>query len=200
MKRSFGAKTLAMPAPVWLIGSYDADGKPNIMNAAWGGVCNSQPPSVAVSLRPATHSHAGIVQRKAFTVSIPCETQIIPADYVGLVSGRDTDKFAATGWTAARSDLVDAPYIAEAPLVLECRVVQISNLGLHTQFVGEIVDVKADEAVLNEQGRIDITRLRPLIYDTAGRRYFGLGEAKGDAFKIGHALTAGGKSSPDGRE
>lgn len=200
MKRSFGTKTLAMPTPVWLIGSYDAEGKPNVMNAAWGGVCNSRPASVSVSLRPATHSHAAILQRKAFTVSIPSETQIAEADYVGLVSGRDADKFAVTGWTPVRSDLVDAPYIAEAPLVLECRLVQASDLGLHTQFVGEIVDVKAEESILDEGGVIDIARLRPLIYDTARRRYFGIGSAKGDAFKIGNEIVDESKSSSEGRE
>jgi flavin reductase (DIM6/NTAB) family NADH-FMN oxidoreductase RutF len=200
MKRSIGSKTLAMPTPTWVIGSYDANGKPNIMNAAWGGICNSKPPSIAVSLRPATLSHENITRRKAFTVSITSERQVVETDYVGIVSGRAVDKFAATGWTPVRSDVVDAPYVGEAPLVIECRLVQVSDLGLHTQFVGEIVDVKADEAILDANGLPDITKLRPLLYDTAGRRYFGIGEVMGEAFRIGHRLDADATSSSDGKE
>ena len=121
MKQSAGAKTLAMPTPVWLVGTYDAVGKPNIMTIAWGGICNSQPASVNVSLRKATYSYEAIVARKAFTVSIPSERHAAEADYVGTVSGRDVDKFKATGFTPVRSEIDDAPYVAEAPIVIECR-------------------------------------------------------------------------------
>ncbi len=116
MKQSLGAKTLLFPAPVLLVGTYDHQGRPNLMNAAWGGICCSQPPCVAVSLRKATYSYAGIVENKAFTIGIPSEAQMKEADYVGTVSGRDTDKFAETGFTPVKSDLVDAPYAAESPL------------------------------------------------------------------------------------
>ena len=92
------------------------------MNAAWGGICCSKPPCVAVSLRKATYSYAGIVERKAFTVGIACEGRMVEADYVGIASGRDVDKFAVAGLTPVRSDLVDAPYAAEFPVVLECRL------------------------------------------------------------------------------
>lgn len=188
MKQSIGAKTLAMPCPVWLVGTYDAAGKANFMTVAWGGICCSQPPCVTVSLRKATHSYAAIEARKAFTVSIPSETEVAQADFGGIASGRDTDKFAACGWTAVRSDLVDAPFIAEAPLVVECRLVQSVELGLHTQFVGEIVDVKAEEAVLGAKGYPDITKVKPFVWDSAHRRYFGLGAPLGTAWEIGKTI------------
>jgi flavin reductase (DIM6/NTAB) family NADH-FMN oxidoreductase RutF len=189
MKQSIGAKTLAVPTPVWLVGSYDAEGKPNIMTAAWGGICCSQPPCITVSLRRATYSYAAIEARQAFTVSIPSQEQVVQADCVGIVSGRDTDKFAVCNWTAVRSDLVDAPYVAEVPLVVECRLVQALELGLHTQFIGEIMDVKADQAVLGAKGYPDITKVKPIIWDTAHRGYYGIGAFLGRAWEIGKEIA-----------
>jgi len=185
MKESLGARTLLFPTPVLMVGTYDRDGKPNLMNAAWGGICCSQPPCVAVSLRKATYSHAAIVERKAFTVGIACETRMAEADYVGITSGRDVDKFATSGLTPLRSDLVDAPYAAEFPVVLECRLLQTIEIGLHTQFIGEIVDVKAESDVLGEDGQPDIMKIKPLIYDTAHKGYHGVGPLLGRAFSVG---------------
>ena len=136
MKHSLGARTLLFPTPVLMVGTYDQAGKPNLMNAAWGGICCSQPPCIAVSLRKATYSHSCITERKAFTVGIACESRMVEADYVGIASGRDVDKFAATGMTPVRSELVDAPYAAEFPVVLECRLLHVVEIGLHTQFIG----------------------------------------------------------------
>lgn len=189
MKQSIGAKTLAVPTPVWLVGSYDAEGKPNIMTAAWGGICCSQPPCLTVSLRRATYSYAAIEARQAFTVSIPSQEQVVQADCVGIVSGRDTDKFAVCNWTPVRSDLVDAPYVAEVPLVVECRLVQALELGLHTQFIGEIMDVKADQAVLGAKGYPDITKVKPIIWDTAHRGYYGIGAFLGRAWEVGKEIA-----------
>jgi len=185
MKQSLGAKTLLFPTPVLLVGTFDHEGKPNLMNAAWGGICCSQPPCVAVSLRKATYSYAGIVEHKAFTLGIPSEGQIKEADYVGITSGRDTDKFTVTGLTPLKSNLVNAPYAAELPIVLECRLLHTLELGLHTQFVGEIIDVKAEEAVLDEDGLPDILKIKPLIFDTAHRGYHGVGPLLGKAFSVG---------------
>jgi flavin reductase (DIM6/NTAB) family NADH-FMN oxidoreductase RutF len=185
MKQSLGAKTLLFPTPVLLVGTYDREGKPNLMNAAWGGICNSQPPCIAVSLRKATYSHAAIVERKAFTIGIPAEAQIKEADYVGIVSGREVNKFVETGLTPVKSELVDAPYAAEIPFVLECRLLHTHEIGLHTQFVGEIIDVKADAAVLGDDGLPDILKLKPLVFDTAHRGYYGIGPFLGQAFSVG---------------
>jgi flavin reductase (DIM6/NTAB) family NADH-FMN oxidoreductase RutF len=185
VKISMGARTLLFPAPVLMVGTYGHDGKPNLMNAAWGGICCSQPPCVAVSLRKATYSWAGIVERKAFTVGIACETRMAEADFVGIASGRDVDKFTSTGLTPVRSELVDAPYAAEFPVVLECRLLQTIEIGLHTQFIGEIVDVKAETGVLGEDGHPDIMKIKPLIYDTSHRGYHGVGPLLGQAFSVG---------------
>src|SRR4030042_1151866 len=144
MKKSFGPRTLAFPTPVWVVGTYDQNGKPNAMTAAWGSICCSKPPCVAVSLRKATYSYGNIVDRRAFTISVPSEAHVKEADYFGMASGRDVNKFAQARLTPEASAVVDAPYVKEFPLVLECKLLQTIEIGLHTQFIGEIIDVKAD--------------------------------------------------------
>jgi flavin reductase (DIM6/NTAB) family NADH-FMN oxidoreductase RutF len=185
MKKSLGAKTLAQPAPAWVVGSYDAKGKPNIMTIAWGGICCSQPPCVVISLRKATYTYGSISERKAYTVNIPSAALVKEVDYVGTVSGRTIDKFVMTKLTPVRSELVDAPYIKEFPVVIECRVLHSLEIGLHTQFIGEIVDIKAEESVLNEQGVADILKVKPLIFDTGQGAYYSVGDRIGKAFSIG---------------
>ena len=185
MKRSLGAKTIVYPTPVFLVGTYDAAGKANVMTAAWAGICCSRPPCVAVSLRAATYSHGSIKERAAFTVSIPSAAQVREADYAGIYSGRDEDKIEALGLTAVRSELVDAPYIEECSLVLECELAHTHELGLHTQFVGQVMDVKADEDVLDERGRTDIRKVAPLIYAPGNQAYFAVGEEVARAFSVG---------------
>jgi flavin reductase (DIM6/NTAB) family NADH-FMN oxidoreductase RutF len=188
MKKSLGAKALLYPTPVFVVGTYDKAGKPNAMTAAWGGICCSQPPCVAVSLRKATYTHGCIVARKAFTISIPSEEHVVEADYLGLVSGKTANKFAVAGLTPVRSDLVDAPFVKEFPLVLECRLAHTIELGLHTQFVGEILDVKADEAVLAGKGLVDVKRMAPLVFTPDTQSYYGLGQLVGQAFSAGNKL------------
>jgi len=185
MKKSLGARTLVSPTPVWVIGSYDKDSKPNVMTAAWVGICCSKPPSVAISLRKATYTYSNIVERKAFTVNIPSEKYVREADYFGIASGKDVDKFLATGLTPVKSELVDAPYVQEFPLVLECKVIHTIEIGLHTQFIGEILDVKADETVLGEKGLPDIEKIRPLLFSPEVRTYHKVGDYLGQAFSIG---------------
>lgn len=182
MKRSLGAKTLAMPSPVWVIGTYDAAGTPNLMTVAWGGICCSKPPAVSISLREATYTYACVVGRRAFTVNVPSVSHAAAADLVGVVSGREGDKFAAAGLTAVPSELVDAPYVEEFPLNLECRLVDSLKLGLHTLFVGEIVDVKADEEVLGRDGYPTVDGVRHFTFVVAEQSYYALGDRIGPAF------------------
>jgi flavin reductase (DIM6/NTAB) family NADH-FMN oxidoreductase RutF len=189
MKKSLGAKTLVFPTPVFVVGTYDPNNRPNVMTAAWGGICCSQPPCVAVSLRKATYSYRNIVARKAFTLSIPSEAHLKQADYFGMVSGKDIDKFAVAGLTPVKSDLVNAPYVQEFPLILECRLAHVFELGLHTQFVGEIVDVKADETVLDSRGLADIKKVKPLVFAPDNQAYYAIGECLGKAFSAGEALA-----------
>ena len=188
MKKSLGAKTLVYPTPVFVVGTYDKEGKPNVMTASWGGLCCSQPPCVAGSLRKATYTHGNILARKAFTISIPSEDNVQQADYFGLVSGRSVDKLAATKLTPVRSELVDAPYVKEFPLVVECKLVHVIELGLHTQFVGEIVDVKAEDSVLAKGGLLEITKVKPLVFAPDTQAYYGIGKFVGRAFSSGRAF------------
>ena len=183
-KKSLGAKTIAPPSPVWLICSYDAEGKPNMMTASWVGIVCSKPPCVAVSLREATYTFGNIKAHEAYTVNIPSEKLGAVSAYAGVVSGRDVDKFAATGLTAVKSDLVDAPYIKECELVLECRLIKTVELGLHTMFIGEIIDVKADEAILGENGSPDPEKHKPFIWSVGGYGFFGLGEHMGSVGEL----------------
>jgi flavin reductase (DIM6/NTAB) family NADH-FMN oxidoreductase RutF len=193
MKKTFGAKTLVFPTPVWVVGTYDGEGKPNVMSAAWGGICCSRPPCVAVSLRKATYTYGNIVGRKAFTISVPSEAHAREADYIGIVSGKNADKFAAAGLTPVRSLLVDAPYVGEFPLVLECRLLHTIEIGLHTQFVGEILDVKAEESVLGEKGLPDIEKVRPILFDPEIKTYHGVGKFLGRAYSIGKEIGSEAK-------
>jgi len=190
VKQSLGAKTLIYPTPVLVVGSYHADGRPNVMTAAWGGIACSKPPCVSVSLRAATATHGNIIARKAFTISLPSGAQAAAADYFGLVSGRKTDKFAATGLTPLRSELVDAPYVAEFPLIVECAVVQVHELGLHTQFIGEVKDVKIEEACLDAEGHVDVHKLDPLAFAPDTGTYFALGALIGRAYSAGKTFMA----------
>ncbi len=185
MKKSLGAKTLLYPAPVLVIGTYDSDGRANAMTASWGGICCSTPPCIAVSIRKATYTYGNLIEREAFTVNIPSEDQIKAADYFGMVSGRKEDKFKAIGFTPVKGGLVNAPYIEEFPVVIECRLSQSLELGSHTQFIGEVMDIKADESVLGDGDVPDIEKLRPVIFTPVSRNYYGIGSFVGKAFSVG---------------
>lgn len=190
MKTSLGAKPLVYPTPVFVVGTYDSGNRPNVMTVAWGGICCSKPPCVAISVREATYTHGNLMQRKAFTVSVPSRDHMQAADYFGIASGRDVDKFAVTALTPVSSDLVDAPYVGEFPLVLECKVVHVAELGLHTLFVGEILDVKAEEDCLDENGKLSAELVRPFSWAPAENCYYAVGEKLGKGFTVGKALLA----------
>jgi flavin reductase (DIM6/NTAB) family NADH-FMN oxidoreductase RutF len=185
MKTSLGPKILAQPAPVWVIGSYDSHGNPNVMTAAWCGVCCSKPPCLAVSIQTPRHSFPGIVEHKAFTVNIGSVDQVKEVDYFGMVSGKKEDKFKATGMTPVKGEFVNAPYIEEFPLIVECKVVAVNELGVHTQFVGEIMDVKVDPNVLDDKGMPDMAKVRPFVFTPGNRAYHGIGEYLGQGFDLG---------------
>jgi flavin reductase (DIM6/NTAB) family NADH-FMN oxidoreductase RutF len=143
---------------------------------------------VAVSLRKATYTHGNIVARKAFTISIPSEAHVRAADHFGMVSGRDVDKFAAAKLTPVRSDLVDAPYVKEFPMIVECKLAHTIELGLHTQFVGEVMDVKVDETVLASDGTADIKKVMPLVFTPDSQGYYGVGTFIAKAFSVGEGI------------
>lgn len=167
------------------MGSYDSEGKSNVMTAAWGGVCCSKPPCVYVSLRKATYTYCNLMERKAFTISFPSEEYVKEIDYFGIVSGRDKNKFSSTNLTPVKSDLVDAPYVKEFPMIIECKVIKVVEIGLHTQFIGEIIDVKAREDILSKDKMPDTDKLKPIIWSMTNMSYFAVGESIGKSFSIG---------------
>lgn len=185
MKKSLGANPLVYPTPVWVIATYNADNSVNVMTAAWGGICCSKPPCLSVSLREATLTHGNILRNKAFTVNIATQEFITEADYFGISTGRNTDKLADTGLTSEKSLVVNAPMIKEFPLNIECTLKDVVEVGLHTQFIGEIIDVKALETILGEQDVPDVDLLKPVVFSPVVRKYHALGDTIGRAFDIG---------------
>ena len=184
MRKNFGAKPILYPQPVFIIASYDENGSPDAMNAAWGGISEATEISMCIS---AEHkSTKNILLRKAFTVSMATADTVIPCDYVGIVSGNDVpDKFARAGFHAVKSEFVDAPLIEELPMAVECHLISYDPASC--RMVGEIVNVCADERVLTD-GKIDTAKLRPIVFDGANHTYHVLGEQVGKAFHDGVAL------------
>ena len=191
MKTSIGAKTIVYPAPVLIVATYDKEGKANAMTAAWGGICCSKPPCVTVSLRKATYTYDCIVHSRAYTLNIPSQKYVKEADYLGIATGKTEDKLKTAGLTPIKSDVVNAPFIEEFPLILECKLIHTFEIGLHTQFMGEIMDVKAVDFLLNGDGLPDIEKVNPIIFAPVCRTYHGLGEKLGDAFSIGKYIKTG---------
>jgi flavin reductase (DIM6/NTAB) family NADH-FMN oxidoreductase RutF len=192
MKLYLPAQTILLPSPVLVIGTYGPDNKPNIMTAAWGGIASSKPPCISVSLREATLTYHNIKQTEAFTVNFPSEKYFKEADFVGIVSGREHDKFRETGLTPEKSKLVNAPLVKEFPYALECKLVRQVDCGLHTMFIGEIVGMVADSEVVNDNQLPDIEKVRPILWGSYGSMaYYNIGEKVGNAFSSGRELKRG---------
>lgn len=188
MKISLPPQSILLPSPVLIIGTYGSDGKPNIMNAAWGGIASSSPPCVSVSLREATLTYHNIKHSGAFTVNIPSEKYLIEADYAGMISGKDTDKFKETGLTPEKSEFVNAPLVKEFPYTLECKLIKTVELGLHTMFIGEIARLLADKEILNLNRLPDIEKVRPMMYSSGNSAYYNVGSKLGKAFSVGEEI------------
>jgi flavin reductase (DIM6/NTAB) family NADH-FMN oxidoreductase RutF len=183
MKRSLGPKTLALPLPAFLVGSYDENNNPNLMTAAWGGILSSDPPCAGVSVRPSRMTFDGVVANKAFTLSVPHRGLVAETDFCGLVSGRQHNKFQEVSLTMRESSLVSAPYVDECPLVLECKLHKTLELGSHVLLVGHILNVLAEERVLLDDV-VDPLKADPLVYGTDAS-YYSLGERIASAFSEG---------------
>ena len=184
-RKNFGAKPILYPMPVLILAAYDENGKPNAMNAAWGGISDENEISVCIS---ATHKTTeNILAKKAFTVSVADVENVVAADFVGVVSGtKDPDKMKKTGWHDEKSSFVDAPLFKELPLTLEC---VLESYETETgRLVGKIVNVSAAETILAPDGKIDPTLLRPITYDPVRNTYNVIGEVVGKAFSDGLKL------------
>ena len=185
MRKDFGAKPLLYPQPVLIIATYGEDGTPDAMNAAWGGISESNQVIMCLSAEHKTVKN--ILARGAFTISMADAAHVVACDYVGIVSGNDVpDKMARAGFHTTKSQLVDAPLIDELPMALECKL--ISYDASSCRLVGEIVNVSADERILNERGNIDPQKLEPITFDPANNAYLKLGEKVGNAFRDGISL------------
>ncbi|MFA6362883.1 flavin reductase family protein [Methanoregula sp.] len=185
MKISLGAQPIAYPLPVFVIGTYDTNGKADAMVAAWGGICASEPPCISVTINPNHQTFKNIQETKAFTVSIPDRQHMKETDYCGMVSGKDRDKFQDTGLTPVRAEHVSAPYAGEFPVVLECRLFDIHEIGTARQIIGEIVDVKIEEAVLGYDRKPDLQKIGAFAFDVMKMEYYSLGTPIGKAWDAG---------------
>lgn len=174
----FGAKPWLYPMPVLIIGTYDKNGVPNAMNAAWGMITDYQEITISLSEHKTTEN---LAQTGAFTVSMATENTVTACDYVGVETAKKVaDKFAKAGFHATRSRRVNAPFIDELPMALECKVKSFEN-GI---LVGEILNVSVEESVITD-GKIDLKKLKPISYDPCSNSYVGLGNIVGKAFSDG---------------
>jgi len=185
MKKSMGARTLLAAVPVLIVGSYDDQLQPNLMACAWGGICCSEPPCVNISIRKGRHSYHNIISQKAFTINILFSEQIREADFYGIASGRDYNKFSMSGITPVKSDVVNAPYGKEFPMILECKLLHQLDIGVHTEFVGEILDVKVEDNLVDRNGNIVASKLDPILYIPEIREYYALGKYLGKGYSLG---------------
>ena len=183
-RKSFGAKPLSYPQPVWIIATYDENGVPNAMNAAWGGI--SEEKEISVCLSPGHKTCLNFAKTGAFTVSMADAAHVAACDYVGISTGNKTeDKFARAGFTATKSELVNAPIINELAVCLECRVVSYDTESCILR--GEIVNVSVDESAMTD-GKVDVAKVAPICFDPFNRAYHVLGEKVGDAWGSGKPL------------
>ncbi len=185
MRKNLAPKAYIYPLPVLIVGTYDENGTPDAMNAAWGTVSDTKQVSICLSASHKTVQN--LLKTRAFTVAIADEKNVVAADYVGIVSANNVpNKLAHTGWRLTKSAFVNAPVIEDLPLVLECKLV-----GYDTESeicVGEVVNVNVDESILNDEGKIELTKFSPICYDTGTHGYYTLGKRVGNAFSDGKKI------------
>lgn len=186
MKKNLGNTPVVAPLPVLIVASYDRYGTPNAMNAAWGGQCGYH--HVALNLSPNHKTTENLKHTQAFTLSIATVDTLVISDYFGLVSGHKENKIEKAGVHVSRSEFVDAPVIEEYPLTLECRVVEMREALGEMHVVGEVVNVRADDSILDAQGKVDSGKLQPISYDSVSHSYRVLGDRVGKAFKDGSGI------------
>ncbi len=185
MRKNFGAKAILYPMPVLIIGTYDEKGNANAMNAAWGGI--SEANEISICIDDGHKTAKNVVKKGAFTVSVADCENLVACDYVGIASGNnEPDKIKNTGWKAIKSEFVDAPLFDALPMALECKMVSYDEKTC--RLVGEIVNVCADERILDENGKIDLDKFSPITYDPVNHTYRKIGEVVGKAFSDGKKI------------
>ena len=184
MRKNFGAKPMVYPMPVFILAAYDENGVPCAMNAAWGGISDSDQITMAIS--PNHKTTKNVLATKAFTVSMADAAHVIECDYVGVESGNKVpDKFERAGFHATKSEFVNAPVINEFPMTVECELLKFNEDGI---CIGKIINISADESVLGEDGLIDPEKLEAITFDPYHKAYLKLGEKVGNAFSDGKRL------------
>lgn len=187
MLKDLGVKPYAFPMPVLMIATYGEDGKVDVMNMAWGGVCAEN--MVALNIDEDHKTSENIKKRGAFTLSVADVVHLKEADFFGIATGNKmADKFERTGLHAVKSTRVDAPVIEEFPLTLECKVAELQHTSYGFRVLGEIVNVLADERVLDEQGKVVPEKLGAFVFDQFRNGYYAIGEKVGQAWKSGAEL------------
>ncbi|MBR7131673.1 MAG: flavin reductase [Lentisphaeria bacterium] len=187
MRKNFGAQTWLYPMPVLIIGTYDENGTPNAMNAAWGGIHDHD--QIAVCIDPPHKTAANLQKNGFFTVSIGTAETVVECDYVGIVSGNNApDKVVKADLRPRKGEFADAPVFEALPLTLECRLISFDKKTGCT--VGEILNISADESILDADGKVTLDKFHPLIYDPVTHEYRTIGSKAGDAFCDGKKLKA----------
>lgn len=187
MKKELGVQPYVFPMPVLMIATYNEDGSVDVMNMAWGGICASN--MVALNLDEDHKTSANLKKRGAFTLSIADVAHLKESDFFGIASGNTmADKFARSGMHASKSSRVDAPVVEEYPVTLECKVAELQDTSCGFRVLGEIVNVLADEAVLDENGKVDPAKLGAFVFDQFQNGYYAVGEKVGQAWESGACL------------
>ena len=185
--KSFGQKAWMLPQPVLIIGTYNSDGTPNAMNAAWGGQWDSKEIMISMGSHATTEN---LNRCEEFTVSFATKNTMVASDFVGIVSAKnDPEKLQKTGWTAIKSENVNAPVFTDFPMTMECRILRkIDESEEGYYIVAEIVNILVDEAYLAEDGKPDVEKMQLITYDPVHYGYISIGERVGNAFSDGKKL------------
>lgn len=187
MKKDLGVIQAVYPMPVLMVAAYDENDKVNVMNAAWGMICNAD--RIALFIDEDHKTTQNLLGKKAFTVSIADKAHMDVADFFGIATGNKMhDKFERTSYTAVKSSHVDAPIIDEFPVVMECELAEVVETESFYGIVGKIVNTAAEEAVLSENGKVDPSKLNALIFDQFQHGYYVSGEQVGKAWNAGAGL------------
>ncbi len=185
-KVTLGPQEMVYPMPVWLIGTT-INGAPNFMTTAWGGVANGKPPMISLAIRPNRYTFKGILQNMTLSINIPPTSLVKEADYCGITSGARTDKVKNCKFNIFYGKLGSAPLIEQCPINLECRVVHILNLGSHCLIISQVEESYVSKDCLTD-GKVDLKKIKPLIYDRGGEQYISFGEVVAKAFSVGREL------------
>lgn len=178
---------MMFPAPAVVAGAYDENGKADCCTLAFATMCSHRPPAVMIAINTTLKRKTlkSILYSREFTVGFPSIEHVAETDYFGIASGYDTDKIEDVSFNIKKAEKVNAPIIEEFKVSLECRVIHMAEVGSHTQITGQIVNVQAEEEVLDEKGKISFEKLNPLGYDDVSHSYFEIGDKIADGFKVG---------------